>query len=119
PLSALCGPRDIMRRIEQDVFVSSTFGGEAVSLAAARATIHVLERDHVPAKLAARGTELCAEYARLAADHGVDTSLYGYPQRPFMRWGDMAQRQTFLAALADAGVLCQGYFNLTLAHCVE
>ncbi|MBR0146354.1 MAG: aminotransferase class III-fold pyridoxal phosphate-dependent enzyme [Eubacterium sp.] len=50
-ISAVAGRRDIMQQIEEGVFVSTTFGGDAVPMAAALATIRILEQpgfyDHI------------------------------------------------------------------------
>lgn len=43
-ISAVAGRKDLMEQIEQGVFVSTTFGGDAISLAASLATIKILER---------------------------------------------------------------------------
>src|SRR5262249_3726864 len=39
PLSILTGRKDVMQLLDKDVFFFTTFGGEALSLAAAKATI--------------------------------------------------------------------------------
>ncbi len=44
PLSVLTGRKDVMSLLEKEVFFFTTFGGEALSLAAARATIDELAR---------------------------------------------------------------------------
>lgn len=44
-ISALVGRKDVMRLIEERAFISTTFGGEAVSLAGALATINILQKD--------------------------------------------------------------------------
>ena len=44
PISAVAGRKDIMEQIEQGVFVSTTFGGDSISMAAALATIEILEQ---------------------------------------------------------------------------
>lgn len=118
PLSVLLGSRELMMRIEQDVFYSTTFAGENVSIAAALATLGVLEREDVSSKLAKLGRDLRMQYDALAVTYGfeLETDLHGYPQRLMMRWDDPSRKQRFLEALIDNGVLCQGYFNLTLAH---
>ena len=46
PLSVVAGRRDLMREFEE-IFYSTTHGGEALSLAAALATLCVIERDEV------------------------------------------------------------------------
>ena len=44
PISAVAGRKDILQQIEQGVFVSTTFGGDSISMAAALATIKILEQ---------------------------------------------------------------------------
>ena len=44
PISAVAGRKDILDQIEHGVFVSTTFGGDSVAMAAALATIKILER---------------------------------------------------------------------------
>src|SRR5262249_52378839 len=51
PLSVLAGRADIMRLLERDLFFYTTFGGEALSLAAAQATMTEIVRHDVPAHL--------------------------------------------------------------------
>lgn len=51
PISAVAGRRDLLEQIEQGVFVSTTFGGDSISMAASLATIKILEQpgfyDHI------------------------------------------------------------------------
>ena len=54
PLSAIVGRADLARQFEE-VFVSSTFGGDTLALAAARATIDEYRRLPVIAHLWAAG----------------------------------------------------------------
>ena len=48
PLSVLTGKAEVMKVLEKDVFFYTTFGGEALSLAAAKATITELKENNVP-----------------------------------------------------------------------
>ena len=57
PISAVVGRADIMR-IMEDIFYSGTFGGEALSLAAAIATIDKIERENVTERLWQVGGDL-------------------------------------------------------------
>lgn len=43
PISAVAGRRKLLEQIEQGVFVSTTFGGDSIAMAAALATIKILE----------------------------------------------------------------------------
>lgn len=51
PISAVAGRRDLLEQIEKGVFVSTTFGGDSISMAASLATIKILEQpgfyDHI------------------------------------------------------------------------
>ncbi len=44
PISAVAGRKDLLEQIEQGVFISTTFGGDSISMAAALATIKKLEQ---------------------------------------------------------------------------
>ena len=58
PLSVLTGRGDVMSLLEADVFFFTTFGGEALSLAAAQATITEIKDKDVPAYLSLQGSIL-------------------------------------------------------------
>ena len=44
PISAVAGRKELLEQIEKGVFVSTTFGGDSISMAAALATIKTLEK---------------------------------------------------------------------------
>ncbi len=44
PISAVAGKRELLAQIEQGVFISTTFGGDSIAMAAALATIKILEQ---------------------------------------------------------------------------
>ena len=67
PISAITGPASLMAYFE-DIFVSGTFGGEALSLAAAIATVDKLEADDIPRKLRIFGAKLSAKITAVIAD---------------------------------------------------
>src|SRR5262249_14585343 len=73
PLSVLTGRRDVMQLLEQDVFFFTTFGGEALSLAAARACLDQIRVRRVPAVLDELGRVLRDGFQRLAADLGLES----------------------------------------------
>lgn len=51
PISAVAGKKELLEQIEQGVFVSTTFGGDSIAMAASLATINILEQpgfyDHI------------------------------------------------------------------------
>ena len=81
PISALLGRQEIMKEFE-DVFFSSTFGGETLSLAAAIATIEKLDRTKAIEKINALGTSLNSKVNELIVKHNLSKTicLSGLPQ---------------------------------------
>src|SRR5262249_55535326 len=71
PLAVLAGRSDVMRLCDKEVFFFTTFGGEVLSLAAAKATIHELRDRRVPAYLARQGRALRDGYNELARAFGM------------------------------------------------
>ena len=47
PISAVAGKKEIMKQIEEGIFVSTTFGGEALSMAGSLAALKILEKPGV------------------------------------------------------------------------
>ncbi|HEX4632631.1 MAG TPA: aminotransferase class III-fold pyridoxal phosphate-dependent enzyme, partial [Gemmatimonadales bacterium] len=71
PLSVLAGRADVMRLFDKDVFFFTTFGGEALSLAAAQATIDTLVAEDVPSHLARVGARIRDGVNALAESIGL------------------------------------------------
>jgi glutamate-1-semialdehyde aminotransferase len=122
PLSVLTGRREVMRLLEEDVFFFTTFGGEALSLAAARATIHELRQKDVPAQLARRGALLKDGYNAMAAALGMSyTSCAGAECRTLLsfspRAGDPLVLKSFVQQeLLRRGILWGGFHNMSFSH---
>lgn len=70
PLAALCGKAELMRLYE-DVFISGTFGGELLSLAAGLATVRKMRREPVIAHLWAQGRRLQDGFNVMAKELGI------------------------------------------------
>lgn len=122
PLSALTGRADVMRLLEDDVFFFTTFGGEALSLAAAKATIEDLRELDVPARLESSGRRLMDGYNAIAAKLGLEhTRARGLPCRSLITFDAVAgdpllQKSLVQQELIRHGVLWTGFNNLCLAH---
>ena len=78
PVSALCGRRGVMELCE-DLLISSTYGGETLSLAALVAAHQVYRDKDVPAVLARQGQKLMDGCNALAKQHNVPAIWEGYP----------------------------------------
>jgi glutamate-1-semialdehyde aminotransferase len=122
PISAIVGRREIMMLMEE-IFFSATFGGEALSIAAAIATIDKLERDNGVGRLWARGEALRNGANRLLDRHGFGNfaRFEGDGWWPRLKIGDAPVDSVLLASLLRQefvanGLLLFSSFNLCLAH---
>lgn len=77
PVGALCGRREVMAAME-DAVISSTYGGEAVSLAALVASHQVYREHDVPAFLARQGNRLMDGFNAAMKKHAVRGRCFGY-----------------------------------------
>jgi glutamate-1-semialdehyde 2,1-aminomutase len=126
PLSILTGRSDVMSLLDRQVFFFTTFGGEALSLAAARATIREIRARHVPAHLARLGRRLKDGYNATAAELGLGskTACVGYDCRTLVSFDASAGPALELKSLVQQellrrGILWQGFHNLSFSHRVE
>lgn len=132
PISMLTGRRDVMQLLDKDVFFFTTFGGEALSLAAAKATITELRDKKVPAQLAAQGKKLREGYNAIAKELGMPyTACSGFDCRTIVTFASpvaVGAPTGFIAAsplemkslvqqeLIKRGVLWGGFHNMSFSH---
>jgi glutamate-1-semialdehyde aminotransferase len=122
PLSAVVGRVELMREFE-DVFVSSTFGGDTLALAAARATIDEFRRKPVIAHLWAAGRRFQEGFRAAVSNAGVPADCIGFPVHPkivFRHAKDETNRllmSLFLQETARRGVIFHfAGFNVSFSH---
>jgi glutamate-1-semialdehyde 2,1-aminomutase len=123
PLSAVAGRADVMKLMEE-VFFSFTFGGEALSLAAALATMKKLEREPVTETLYLQGKKILVKLDSLIADSGAADflSVAGNPTWSFMlikdtkKYSQWQIKTLFLQELFARGILTIGTHNLSYSH---
>lgn len=123
PVSAVAGRRDLMMLMEE-VFFSFTFGGEMLSLAAAKATLEKLKREPVTEQLAARGQLLLDGLPPIieAAGAGTVFAAKGHPAWTFLTIADADGASSFeiktflMQELHQRGFLWVGTHNLSYAH---
>jgi glutamate-1-semialdehyde aminotransferase len=123
PLGVLAGRRDVMALLERDVFFFTTFGGEALSLAAAKATIEEIRSKDVPAHLARLGRRLKDGYNEAARELSLEeaTACLGFDCRTMVTFSPSAGDPLVLKSLVQQEllrrrVLWQGFHNLSYSH---
>ena len=122
PIAALVGRREIMSLMEK-IFFSGTFGGEALSLAAAIATIDKLDELDAPTVIARAGSRLAGiANDALEAEKVAERVAVGgaaWLPRFQLEAGDLP-RETFVSLvrqeLVAAGLLATGGLNICVAH---
>jgi glutamate-1-semialdehyde 2,1-aminomutase/spore coat polysaccharide biosynthesis protein SpsF len=123
PIAAIVGRRDIMEQFDE-VFFSFTFGGETLSLAAARATITEMQGKNVIAHLWEQGQKLKDGYKVLAREFGVSryTECIGLPPRTVITFKDetgaesLVLKSLFQQECLKRDVLFSGGQNVCYSH---
>jgi glutamate-1-semialdehyde aminotransferase len=123
PLAVLTGRQAVMQLLAEEVFFFTTFGGEALSLAAAKATIKEMQQEEVPAYLAEQGQKLKDGYNQLAAALGINhyTTCKGHPARTLITFDAAAGDPLLLKSLVQQemikrGILWSGFHNICFSH---
>jgi glutamate-1-semialdehyde aminotransferase len=126
PISVITGQWEVMELLDEDVFFFSTFGGEALSVAAAKATINELWEKEVPAYLSEQGEKLKDGYNQIAQELGIDsyTQCKGHPSRTLITFDASAGDPLHLKSLVQQemvkrGILWSGFHNMCYAHTDE
>ena len=118
PLAAVGGRREVMAGVSR-TWISSTLATELVSLAAARATLGVIQRDGVPARLRTLGGRLLEGLELLARRHPDRVAgVAGVPEMCFLQFPDEAASRALARGAADRGVLFKrsAYNFVSAAH---
>jgi glutamate-1-semialdehyde aminotransferase/spore coat polysaccharide biosynthesis protein SpsF (cytidylyltransferase family) len=122
PLSAIVGSKKIMKLMEE-IFFSSTFGGETISLAASIATIDKMEKNNVVKKTRLYGKSLIKEINKICELENIKSFLRisstdWWPQIII----DNPPIENFLfisllrQELLNVGIMVNSTFNLCYSH---
>jgi glutamate-1-semialdehyde 2,1-aminomutase/spore coat polysaccharide biosynthesis protein SpsF len=126
PLSAVVGRTDLMRVMDQ-IFFSSTFGGDLVGLSAARATLEELRTQEVASYLWRVGDRLKDGIEGAIRDEGLEMSVRcrGLSPRLVLEfsgdspWEERVVKSFFQQECIRRGILFSGAHNLSNSHSVE
>jgi glutamate-1-semialdehyde aminotransferase len=123
PISALVGREEYMRLLEE-VFVSGTFGGEALSLAAGIAVVDKMRREPVIERLWTSGARLADAVSALVKENALQDTirLAGKPCwtvldiRPHANAAPEEIKAFLVTRGFRHGVLANGSHNICYAH---
>ena len=126
PIAVLTGRADVMELFNSDVFSYTTFGGEALSLAACIATISELRDKNVPQALDQKGAVMKDGYNQIARELGMEkyTVCIGYNCRSMVTFTAAAGNGLEVKSLMQQemikrGVLWAGFHNMMFTHSDE
>ena len=111
PLSCVAGKKEIFDRVKDQVFISTTFGGEMLSLTAAKANILEIKEKDVVCALWKKGEHLKNESNSIFKETGVNLQCKGYPIRLLILSNykdekkDVSLRSLFLQEVVKRGIL--------------
>ena len=121
PLSVYCGRRDVMQLCGPGggVTVSSTYGGEALSLAAAKAVMGIYRDEDVCRYLWRQGEAMWTGLNRIFTEQGVPLAMQGFwpcPQLVAQPGAAPDLLNRFLAAAFAHGVSLYGVSYVNYSH---
>lgn len=123
PLSAVAGRADIMTEFAE-IFFSFTMGGEAMSLAAAQASLRKIRSHNVIEKLNTTGRKIADGVKALITKHGCEgfLGLAGHPTWSFLTMVDANGSTSFeiktlwMQEILARGIISVGTHNVSFAH---
>jgi glutamate-1-semialdehyde 2,1-aminomutase len=123
PISAVAGRADIMKEFEE-IFFSFTFGGELISLAAAKATLDKYRKEPVIETLALTGGLIKDGLKRLISKHEASSfmDVSGHPSwsaikiNGYGNYDEWEIKTYFLQEMFARGILTYGSHNMNYAH---
>ena len=113
PISACVG-RAALKPAASRVFLTGSYWNDPAPMAAALATLAVIERDNIPARLAALGERFVSGFLALGQKHGIPLVASGPPAMPYVRVADdpsFVRTQSLCAAAVAQGVFLHPHHN--------
>ena len=118
PLSAIVGKKEIMKEIE-NIFFSGTFGGELLSLAAAKTVIQMHLDFDITSRIGSIGSKIALELQKIINSYKMEDFLHisGHPTWKFLNWTGSEEFNTqiiktyFMQEMFKRGVLVLSTHN--------
>ena len=112
PLSVVGGRSEIM---EADYFVSSTWAGDRIAMAAGIKSIELMKNDYRPDDLWEKGKLLQDEFNAIS-EH---VQMIGYPTRGIFKYKDLRFKTLFMQEMCKAGILIGASWFINRWHYAE
>lgn len=125
PIAILTGRKEIMELFDKDVFFYTTFGGEALSLAAVKATLRIMKEKNVSAYINKIGEMLKYQLNNLLDYLNIDYMRFiGYGYRTMLSINKTIDEPLILKSviqqeLIKNGILWSGFHTISFSHTVS
>lgn len=120
PLAVYAGKKEIMQMLNK-VILTTTYAGEALSLAAAKATFKVMQNEPVHDHIWKMGTRLSEGFNNVAADMGLPYKTYGLPPAVQFHFDDDPEQNNvkttvFFREMFRNGIFATRPFLISYSH---
>lgn len=127
PISFIAGKKEIIKLIEQGVFISTTFGGDALSMAGALATVKEMQEKDVMGHAWKLGQIMLDGLKELVKKHGVEQAVSVSGLAPhcgvaFEGVGSLNYldiNSIYSKVMLENGILCVAINNISFSHTEE
>ncbi|MBN2852933.1 MAG: aminotransferase class III-fold pyridoxal phosphate-dependent enzyme [Clostridia bacterium] len=116
PLSVFMGKTDIMECLSKGATVSSTYGGEALSLAACKQVIKFYQKENVINHLWKTGEKLWSSLNRMFEEKNIDIRVVGYPPCAVFVSEDNNLLKDFFRSAYDNGISLYNVSYVNFSH---
>ena len=124
PISAVAGKKEIMKQIEEGIFVSTTFGGESLSMAGSLAALKILEKPGVYEHIWKLGSILKEGLEDLIKKYELEDVILvsGLPPHCGVEFEDVGSldyldiNSIYSQAMIHNGIITVGINNINLSH---
>lgn len=119
PVAGLGGRADLMALLEKDCFVSGTYGGELVSLAAASEVLRIAEQHQIWEHIWEMGSRLIGGFNRFAEHHKLNAKCIGQPPRSMFMFPSESHKTVFWQECLKRGILFGHAQFISWAHKIQ
>lgn len=127
PLSFVAGKKEIIRLVEDGVFISMTFGGDAISIAGALATVKEMQTKDVIGNAWKLGGIMLDGLEELVKKYnlGKAVSVIGLAPHCGLAFDDIGSlnyldvHSIYTMTMLENGILCQAVNNISFSHTEE
>jgi len=121
PISALVGKEEVMKVMEKDVFVSSTFFPNSLEMAASLKCIEIIQRDKVIERVWEKGSYFLEKLIKLKAKYQAPVTVSGIPPMPFITFDKVDEnykdrRREFYTQTIRRGLFIQPYHHWYISY---